>query len=339
MFLTHSPEDREAYFGRALPELRAVAEVVLNPLDRDLTTPELIDAAAGCHVIVAHRSTPGEAALFAARPELLAFLRCAVDISTIDVEAASAAGVLVGRADKSFVASTAELALALVLDLARNVTESTIDARAGRQPAQRTGIQLRGRVAGIIGYGAIGSYLGRILRDLGMHVLVTDPEADAAAEGFEQCTLVDLLGRSDVVLPLAPATPSTENLIDADALRVMRPGALLVNVSRGELLDEAAVADALDTGHLGGLAMDVGRAPDQRPSPELTRRPGVVATPHLGGLTPENADAQAMSSVEQVAAIARGVVPPRSVNAQHADRLRSWWANVNQTVNRTEEEP
>lgn len=326
MFLTHSPEDRDAYYGRALPALRAVADVVLNPLDRDLTTPELIDAAAGCQVIVAHRSTPGEAPLFAGRPELVAFLRCAVDISTIDVEAASAAGVLVGHADKSFVPSTAELALALVLDLARNVTESTMDARAGRRAPQRPGVQLRGRVAGIIGYGAIGSYLARILRDLGMHVLVADPRVDATRDGFEQCPLVELLGRSDVVLPLAPATPSTENLIDAEALRAMRPGALLVNVSRGELLDEEAVAAALDDGHLGGLAMDVGRDRDQRPSPQLARRPGVIATPHLGGLTPENADAQAMSSVEQVTAIVRGTMPPRTVNADHAERLRSWWA-------------
>jgi D-3-phosphoglycerate dehydrogenase len=329
VFLTHSPEDREAYYGRALPELRTVADVVLNPLERDLQTSELIDAAAGCEVIVAHRSTPGEAAVFSARPELLAFLRCAVDISTIDVDAASAAGVLVGRADKSFVASTAELALALMLDLARNVTESTIDFRADRQPAQRPGVQLRGRVAGIIGYGAIGSYLAGVLRDIGMSVLVSDPLTDATSDGFEQCEFGELLARSDVVLPLAPATDSTTDMIDAEALDTMRPGTMLVNVSRGELLDEDAVAAALDAGHLGGLAMDVGRSSDQRPSPELARRPGVIATPHLGGLTPENADAQAMSSVEQVAAIVEGVVPPRTVNADHATRLRSWWANGN----------
>jgi D-3-phosphoglycerate dehydrogenase len=105
----------------------------------------------------------------------------------------------------------------------------------------------------------------------------------------------------------------------------MRPGTMLVNVSRGELIDEAAVAAALDSGHLGGLAMDVGRAADQRPSPELAGRPGVVATPHLGGLTPENADAQAMSSVEQVTALLAGVMPRRVVNPDSARRLRTWW--------------
>ena len=324
-FLTHNPEDLDAYYGRALPELASVAHVVFNPLDRDLSTDELIAAAAGCDVIVAHRSMPGEAEVFTSLPGLLAFLRCAVDISTIDVPAASTAGVLIGQADKSFVPSTAELALALMLDLARNVTESTLDYRDGVSPPQRPGWQLRGRTAGIIGYGAIGSYLADLLRGIGMRVVVCDPNANATLAGFEQASLDQLLGCSDFVLPLAPASADTENLIDAHALSTMRPGAMLVNVSRGELIDELAVAAALDSGHLGGVAMDVGRAPDQRPSPALAGRPGVVATPHLGGLTPENADAQALSSVEQVRAIAAGEMPPRAVNPEHARRLRSWW--------------
>jgi D-3-phosphoglycerate dehydrogenase / 2-oxoglutarate reductase len=326
-FLTHNPEDLDAYYGRALPKLNAIARVVFNPVDHDLSTPELIVAAKDCDVIIAHRSTRGEAAVFDELPGLLAFLRCAVDISTIDVRAASAAGVLVGHADKSFVPSTAELALALMLDLARNVSESTIGYRGNVQPSQRPGRQLRGRTAGIIGYGAIGSYLADLLRGIGMRVVVCDPVADAAQEGFERLNLRDLLACSEFVLPLAPASVDTDNLINTATLAMMRPGTMLVNVSRGELLDEGAVAEALDSGHLGGLAMDVGRAPDQRPSPELARRPGVVATPHLGGLTPENADAQALSSVEQVRAMADGAVPPRVVNADHARRLEAWWTN------------
>ena len=324
-FLTHNPEDLEAYYGRALPELKSIAHVVFNPLDRDLTTPELIAAAKDCDVIVAHRATPGDADLFVALPKLLAYLRCAVDISTIDVPAANAAGVLIGHADKSFVPSTAELALALMLDLARNVSESTIDYHRGLTPPQRPGLQLHGRTAGIIGYGAIGSYLAGLLGGIGMRVIVADPVADATSDGFEQTNLDELLACSDFVLPLAPASVDTENLIDAGALAIMRPGTMLVNVSRGELVDELAVASALDSGHLGGFAMDVGRAPDQRPSPVLAGRRGVVATPHLGGLTPENADAQAMSSVEQVRAMLAGAMPPRAVNANEAFRLRRWW--------------
>ena len=325
VFLTHNPEDVDAYYGRALPDLAVIADVIVNPLERDLTTTELVDVAAGCEVIVAHRSTPGDAALFRTSTRLLAFLRCAVDISTVDVPAASAAGVLVGRADKSFVASTAELALALMLDLARNVSESTIDHRATGRAPQRTGRQLRGRTVGIIGCGAIGAYLAPVLRSMGMHVVVCDPHVNAAAAGFEHVSLQELLARSEFVVPLAPAMVETESMIDAAAIALMPRGAMIVNVSRGELLDGTAVAAALDSGHLGGLAMDVGRAPDQRPSPELALRPGVVATPHLGGLTPENADAQARSSVEQVQAIIDGVMPPRVVNAEHARRLQAWW--------------
>lgn len=327
VFVTHNPEDLHAYYGRSLPQLQQVAEVVVNPFNRDLTPEELVDAAGTCEVIVAHRATPAAAEVFARLPRLVAFLRTAVDLSTVDVAAASEAGVVVACADKSFVASTAELALALMLDLARNVSSSTIDYRLGTEPPQRAGFQLRGRTAGIIGYGSIARYLGPALRALGVEVLVTDPHTDdPAADGFEQTSLHDLLGRSDIVLPLAASTPETRHLIDADALAAMRRGAMLVNVSRGELLDETAVAAALDSGRLAGLAMDVGSAPDQRPAIALARRPGVVATPHLGGLTPENADAQAASSVEQVEAMLAGQIPPRAVNPNSARRLRSWWA-------------
>ena len=233
VFLTHNPEDLDAYYGRALPELASVAQVVFNPLHRDLSTLELVAAAQDCDVIVAHRSMPGEAELFTSLPGLLAFLRCAVDISTIDVLAANAAGVLIGQADKSFVPSTAELALALMLDVARNVSESTIDYRDGVSPPQRPGWQLRGRTAGIIGYGAIGSYLADLLRGIGMRVVVCDPVANATLDGFEQASLDQLLACSDFILPLAPASVETENLIDAGALATMRRGAMLVNVSRG----------------------------------------------------------------------------------------------------------
>lgn len=323
VLVTHNPEDLDAYYGRALPRLQQIADVVVNPFDRDLSTTELIDAAAGCHVIAAHRVTPGATELFTALPDLLAFLRCAVDVSTIDVDAASASGVLVARADKSFVASTAELALGLFLDVSRQIASSTVDYRDGREPPQRPGRQVRGQTAGIIGFGAIGSYLADLLAALGLDVLVSDPNVESP---FEDVDLDGLLGRSDVVFPLAPGNEATTGLIGADQLAAMRDGAVLVNVSRGELLDEAAVAAALDSGRLSGVGLDVGQAADQRPSALLAGRPDVVATPHLGGLTPENADAQAASSVEQVDAMIRGEIPPRSVNADDATRLRSWWA-------------
>jgi len=325
IFLTHNPEDLDAYYGRTLAGLEALGEVRRNPAGRNLTTPELIDAAAGCEIIVSHRATHGETALFENAPDLIAFLRCAIDIRDVDVDAAPRAGVLVANAGKSFIPSTAEIALALMLCLARNVGESTRLYRDGEMPPQTMGAQMRGRTAGIIGYGAIGSYLADLLLALGMRVLVHDPFKKVDRAQIEQVGFQNLLAAADVVLPLAPASAETENLIDAAALAAMKPTALLVNVSRGELMDEDAVATALGEGRIGGLAMDVGRAPDQRPSPALASLPGVVSTPHLGGLTPENADEQAASSVEQVRAILAGEMPPRTVNSQAAERLRAWW--------------
>jgi D-3-phosphoglycerate dehydrogenase len=324
VFLTHNPEDLAAYYARALPELQSIADVVVNPTDHDLSTEELIDAAAGCDVIVAHRVTPGVAAVFERLPNLVAFLRCAVDISTIDIDAASASGVLIGQADKSFVASTAELALGLYLDTARHIATSTVDYRQDTEPGQRPGSQIRGKTAGIIGFGAIGAYLAELLTAMGLTVLVHDPFVDVP-HPYEQLALDPLLERSDVVFPLAPASPATEDFISTHELSVMKPGATLINVSRGELLDEEAVAAALDNGTLAALGLDVGRAADQRPSPALACRPNVVATPHLGGLTSENADAQAMSSVEQIQAMLDGVIPPRTVNPGGVHRLEVFW--------------
>lgn len=328
IFVTHNPEDRAAYFARALDELEQLdgVDVVLNPLDRDLSDAELLDASDGAHVIIAHRSTPGSAELFSAHRDLVAFLRCAVDISTIHVEAASDAGVLVARADKSFVPSTAELALGLLLDLWRSIASSTHEYRQGIEPSQRAGRQLRDATAGIIGLGAIGSYLAEMLHALGMRVIAHDTDAEVAAGNAEMLSLREVLTQADVVFPLAPAEPSTHHLIDADALNAMKPTAVLVNVSRGELVDEAAVAAALESGAIAGFACDVGSAPDQRPLPSLASRPDVVATPHLGGLTPENADAQARSAVDQVAQMLRGEMPVRTVNPDHATRLRNWWS-------------
>jgi D-3-phosphoglycerate dehydrogenase len=108
----------------------------------------------------------------------------------------------------------------------------------------------------------------------------------------------------------------------------MPPGAMLINVSRGEVLDESAVQAALASGHLGAVGLDVGMGPDQRPSSVLIGQPGVVATPHLGGLTPANAYAQAESAVDQVRALVAGSMPPRAVNPESATRLQAYWAQT-----------
>jgi D-3-phosphoglycerate dehydrogenase len=133
----------------------------------------------------------------------------------------------------------------------------------------------------------------------------------------------ELLARADHVVCLAPATPETENLIDAQALSLMKPTAFFINASRGQLVDEPALLHALDSGLLAGAALDVGRAADQMPSPELARHPRVIATPHIGGLTPAATEHQALETVAQTRALLQGQIPPGAVNAEHAVRWRA----------------
>ena len=316
VFVTHAAESRQLYYGQAaLDALGALAELRLNPLDRPLTTPELAEHAGGAAVIVADRATPGEAALFAALPGLAAFVRCAVDISTIDVAAASAAGVLVTRASPGFAAAVAELVLGFMIDLGRGISRAGIAYRAGRAPPVAMGTQIAGCTVGIIGFGVIGRRLACVLRALDAEVLACDPHARIDPTLAVAVAMPDLLARSDFVVCLALASPATENLIDAAAFTRMRRGAYFINGARGGLVDEAALAAALDAGHLAGAAMDVGRAADQMPSPALAARPDVVATPHVGGLTPQAAQHQAMETTRQVADILSGRVPQGAVNA------------------------
>ena len=317
IFLTHTPDMLANYYGdRALAALRGHGNVVLNTTGTVLSDPDrLAAAAAGTAIVVADRQTPGLAAFFAQMPDLIAFCRVAVDISTIDVAAASRHGVLVTRATPGFIPAVAELAVGLMVDLARGVTDAASVFRNGSAPVARTGRQLAGATLGIIGYGAIGRRLAELGVALGMMVLVADPQAAPPAP-LRHMPLADLLAASDFVVCLAVSNAATAGLMGADAFARMRRDAYFINLSRGELVDEIALATALDERRIAGAALDVGRAPDQMPSPALARRPDVIATPHIGGLTPEAAEHQAFDTVRQVAALVAGRVPAGAVNAE-----------------------
>jgi D-3-phosphoglycerate dehydrogenase / 2-oxoglutarate reductase len=157
-----------------------------------------------------------------------------------------------------------------------------------------------------------------------MRVLVTDPYAKVANQGLAQVGLAQLLSQSDFVACVAAATEETENLMNERTFAQMKTGAFFVNASRGNLVDETALLRALDDGAVAGCAMDVGRAADQMPSPALARHPKVVATPHIGGLTPQATAHQAFETVAQVAEILGGSAPKGSVNADKATRLRKF---------------
>jgi len=322
VFLTHIPEMLENYYGeRAVAALAAMAEVVINPTGRVLDADGLALEARGCEIIVSDRQTPGPAAFFDQAPDLVAFLRCAVDIRNIDVEAASRNGVLVTQATPGFAASVAELAVGFMIDLARHVSVSVIEHRAGAEATVRMGRQLSGSALGIIGYGVIGEHLARLGLALGMTVLACDPRKTISERGVEQLSFEEVVAGADFVVCLAVATPETENLMNAHAFGRMKPDAFFLNLSRGNLVDEAALEHALDKKRIAGAAMDVGRAPDQKPSLHLGRRVDVIATPHIAGLTPSAIEHQAFDTVAQVRALLAGKLPKGAVNAEKAIRL------------------
>lgn len=335
VLLTHSPSALANYYGaRALAALQAVAEVRLNPDEQPWSADTLAAAGRDCDIIVSDRRAEGSADLLARLPRLLALCRCAVDIRNIDVAAASAQGILVTQASAGFMAAVSEWIVGVMIDLGRHLSAAVVEYRAGRVPLPAMGRELRGATLGIVGYGAIGRTLAPVAQALGMQVLVADPWAQVDRvdrlehPALRQVALDALLAEADYVVCLASASAATENLMDAAVFAAMKRTAYFVNASRGNLVDEAALLHALEEGRIAGAALDVGRAPDQMPSLALARHPRVIASPHIGGLTPEAIEHQSMESARQVAEIVQGRVPPGAVNGPHAARLRAWAAKL-----------
>jgi D-3-phosphoglycerate dehydrogenase len=322
IFLTHVPDMLENYYGpRALAEMRKLGEVRLNESGKVLDAKALAAAAKGCEIIVSDRQTPGPAEFFPLAADCCAFLRVAVDIRNIDVEAASREGVLVTRATPGFMASVSEMTLGMMIDLARGITDATISYRKGDEAEPRMGRQLQGATVGIMGYGAIARHLAPICIAFGMKVLVADPYTKVEDSRMHQVPLEQLLAEADFVVCLVVANEQTENLMNAANFARMQKSAYFINVSRGNLVDEAALKAALETRQIAGAAMDVGRAFDQKPSLDLARRADVIATPHTAGLTPDSIEHQAFDTVRQVAELVAGRVPPGAVNTDKAARL------------------
>jgi D-3-phosphoglycerate dehydrogenase len=322
VFLTHSPSVLANYYGpRALAALEAVANVRCARDEEPFTAETLAAAAQDCDIIVSDRRVEGGAELLAGLPHLVAFCRCAVDIRNIDVPAASTHGILVTQASAGFMVSVSEWIIGMMVDLARHISPAVAQYQAGLPPMVMVGRELRGSTLGIVGFGQIARYLADLALAFGMRVCVADPFVTIENPAIRQVPMGELLAQSDFVVCLASATPQTENLFGEAAFAAMQPTAYFINASRGNLVDEAALLQALDAGQIAGCALDVGRAPDQMPSPALARHPRLRATPHIGGLTPPSIEHQSLETAAQVAAILLGQIPPGAVNAAHARRL------------------
>lgn len=321
-FLTYTDYELASYYSDAgLAQLRRHVDVVMNETGRVLQGRELAHAAAGCEIILAHRSSTGSADIFEHSPDLLAFVRAAVDISTVDVPSASAHGILVTRASAGFGTAVSEMAIAMMFDLARGISRARTAYATNVEPVLPKGLQVVGSTLGIVGYGVIGRRLAALTAALGMRVLVCDPFAEQSELGETAVSFDTLLSESDFVVCLAASTLDTRDMFDASAFARMKRGACFLNLSRGELVDEDALEDALERGYLRGAGLDVGRAPDQKPSPRFIGRGDVVVMPHVGGMTAQAREHQTMDTVRQIAALAAGEMPPGAVNPYAAHRL------------------
>jgi phosphoglycerate dehydrogenase-like enzyme len=228
---------------------------------------------------------PFDRAVFAAAPHLRAIARVGVGTDSIDLAAATEAGVVVMTTPGANRETTADHALALILAALRRLLEHDASVRRGdwQRGGDMTPWDLHEATVGLVGYGAIGRAVARRLRGFDVTLLVSDPGADVE-DGATEVGLPELLRRSDVVSLHAPLTETTVGLIGDAELGLMRPAAVLVNTSRGGLVDEAALAEALRAQRLRGAALDV--FADEPDVPRaLAELPNVILTPHIGGLS------------------------------------------------------
>ncbi|HWT79242.1 MAG TPA: hydroxyacid dehydrogenase [Candidatus Acidoferrum sp.] len=243
-----------------------------------------------------------------------------VGYDNIDVSAATACRVVLTNTPTANSLSVAEHALALLLAVARRIGESDRDLTLGKMRTQKSyqGIELSGKVMGVIGIGGAGLHLARITgRGLSMRVIGYDPYKDPWPEGVERCReLGALLAEADFVSIHVPLTQETRNLIGSAALARMKATSVLVNTSRGGIVDETAVAQAIRSGRLGGAGLDVVVDEPLKVDHPLVGLPNVILTPHVAGVTEEAMINMARSSAEDILRILRGERPRYPVNPE-----------------------
>ncbi len=302
-----------------LAPLRGDARFEIAQVD-DPADPAFGEALAEAEGLIVRSATRVTGEMLARAPRLRVVGRAGVGVDNIDLEAATERGVAVLNAPAGNTVSAAELTLALVLSMARRVAEADASVRAGEWARSRLkGVELRGRTLGLVGAGRIGSEVARRCRAFGMGVVAYDPyltdERAADIPVDRKDTLEEVLEAADVLSLHVPLTDSTRGLIDAGALARMKPTAFLVNVARGGVVDEAALAAALRDGALAGAALDVYANEPLEPDSPLREAPNVVLTPHLGASTVEAQELVATEIAEAVrAALAEGDLS-RALNA------------------------
>ena len=295
------------FLSRRVPEvvrreLEALFDLDAYDSESAPTRQELLARAAGKSGLVTILTDRVDAELFdAAGEQLRVVANHAVGFDNVDLEAATARGVLVANTPDVLTEVTAELTVALMLDVARRISEGDRLVRSGAvwewSPTFMLGFGLRGRTLGIVGLGRIGREVARLAEAHGMEIVYCGGRGR-----YEALELAALLARADVVSLHCPLTPETHHLIGREELRMMRRDAILVNTSRGPVVDEVALAEALAAGEIAGTGLDV-----YEREPEVTEAlltlPNVVLAPHLGSATEETRIAMGMLCVDALRAV------------------------------------
>jgi D-3-phosphoglycerate dehydrogenase / 2-oxoglutarate reductase len=285
----------------------------------DWTDEQLAERIGDYHGILIRSATKLTAELIEQATSLRAIGRAGVGVDNVDVEAATKRGIIVANAPQSNVVTAAEHTMALLLALARNIPQAYASLTAGKwERSKFSGVELYEKTLGILGFGRIGQLVATRARSFGMRVIAFDPFVSAEryrelgvekAENSEEIYAV-----ADFITVHLPKTPETQNWLNAEAFAKMRDGVRILNVARGGLIDDAALQDALDSGKVGGAALDVFPSEPITDYPLFQGYPNVVVTPHLGASTAEATDRAGYQSAEQVVAALTGGVVSTAVN-------------------------
>ncbi|HPF80616.1 phosphoglycerate dehydrogenase [Nostocoides australiense] len=278
---------------------------------------ELLAALPEAEAVLIRSATKMDAEAIAAAKSLKVIARAGVGLDNVDVPAATKAGVMVVNAPTSNITSAAELAVGLMLAAARNIAPANQALKGGAwKRSMYGGVELLDKKVGIVGFGRIGQLVAERLKGFGMEILAYDPYVSAqkaGALGARLVTLDELLAESDFISIHLPKTAETLGLIGTEALAKAKPGVIIVNAARGGIIDEAALADAIASGHIGGAGLDVFAAEPTTESP-LFDHEKVVVTPHLGASTEEAQEKAGISVAKSVRLALAGDIVPDAVN-------------------------
>lgn len=297
------------------PLLAEHCDVIVAPDAGAATLARLIADVDG--LIVRNKLAPD---LFDHAPKLRAVVRHGVGLDLIPVEAATARRIPVGNLPGSNTTAVVEYCIAAMLQLRRGL--ATLDGTlrsagwVAARPLADHGSELRGSVLGIVGVGAIGARVADIGAALGMRVLGHTRRPAALPPNVAPATHAELFAQADVVVLACPLNEQTRGLVDAATLATMKPDAVLINVSRGPVVDTAALIAALKAGHLGGAALDVHDRQPLASDDPVFGAPNLLLTPHIAGITATSLLGMSRGAVETMLALLRGERPPNVVNPE-----------------------